>query len=416
MGLSRGELTRAMQAVVAAVERAVIRLGGVLRLAPVGWAVWPTCAAGLALRLWVAFHSVGSDDAVTWEGFARSVRFNGLAATYRLDSQFNHPPLMGEMAAAAQHIAQRYGLAFAFVFKIPAILASTVLTFLLMRRVKLSWPWLVVLLLNPLDVMVSAYHGNTDVVCALFAVAATMAVAAERPLIAGLLLGAAINVKLIPVLLIAPLLICLPSYRTRFWMLFGLGFGVIPFVPILLTAREAFVHNAVDYGSVGHPWGLCLFAYGFEPAFPKFAAKMWKFLAAHGKHGLLAVGFLFSLLSRWTRTLDTYRVAAFVFTVFLVLAPGFGVQYLIYTAPFLVMAFPRRGLVYLVLASAYAFSLYHWYWTKTFPPQSHFFGWPDLNSILLGFVVWLALAGYFATDLKELGTAIWKNLRRGAST
>ena len=365
------------------------------------------------LRLWVAYHSVGSDDALSWKTFAESVTNVGLAGTYEHLPLFNHPPLMGRMAAWALHVAGRLHLPFAFVFKVPSIVASTGLTYLLIRRLNLAWPWLLMLAVNPLDVMISSYHGNTDLICTLLAAAATMAVQAESPVLAGLAVGAAINVKLIPVILIGPLLVCLRSHRARLYMLLALAVCALPFVPILLSAPEAFIRNAVRYNSIRFPWGLCLVSERLEPAFPAAAATLWGFLAHDAKYVLLAATVLYALLCRTARTLTPYKVGAFTLMSFLVLAPGFGVQYLIYPAPFLLMTSPRRALIYTLLAGTYALSLYRWYWTGAFPPTSLFSRYPDPRSVSVGFATWLTLGAWWLRELKDAATGLKQRLAAG---
>jgi hypothetical protein len=384
--------------------------GHLLRLRPTPWALAVSCLGALVLRLWVAYNSVGSDDALTWASFAESVTKVGVTQTYEQLPLFNHPPLMGLLAAWALKLATRLHLEFAFVFKLPSILASTGLMYVVIRRLNLAWPWLLVLAVNPLDVLISSYHGNTDLMCTALSVLATMAAQAERPTWAGLALGAAINVKLIPVVLIGPLLVCLRGHRSRLHMLLGLAVWTFPFGVVLLSAREAFVRNAIRYNSYRAQWGLGLISEGLGPSFPSIATQLWDCVEHHAKAALLATTSGYALLCRAARTVDPFKVGAFTFMSFLVLAPGFGVQYLIYVSPFLVMTSPRRAAAYLLLAGTFGFSLYYWYWTRSFPPTSLFSHYPDPNSVLVGFATWLALCTWWLADLRDAAVGLWHRL------
>jgi hypothetical protein len=69
--------------------------------------------AGLALRFWLASHSIGSDDVRVWLDHARLVRDHGVG--YALDSEaYNHPPLMGYWAAVASEVSRERLRTFAF--------------------------------------------------------------------------------------------------------------------------------------------------------------------------------------------------------------------------------------------------------------------------------------------------------------
>jgi hypothetical protein len=72
-------------------------------------------------------------------------------------------------------------------------------------------------------------------------------------------LGAAINVKLIPALLIP----VLPARRHRVGsaaaVIGGLAIGVVPFVSTLFTSWTSFKQNALDYNSYWDNWGIPLF-------------------------------------------------------------------------------------------------------------------------------------------------------------
>ena len=76
---------------------------------------------------------------------------------------------------------------------------------------------------------------------------------AEAP-IQSKLTGAAINVKLIPILLIPPLLLSYHDWRDARKFLLGLSLGVIPFIPVLFIQPAAFYHNALTYGSMVSNW------------------------------------------------------------------------------------------------------------------------------------------------------------------
>jgi len=56
----------------------------------------------------------------------------------------------------------------------------------------------------------------------------------DRPLLSGMALAGAINIKLIPVLLIPAMVLRSRSWRSAGLLVLGLGAGVLPFIPALL--------------------------------------------------------------------------------------------------------------------------------------------------------------------------------------
>jgi hypothetical protein len=74
---------------------------------------------GLALRFWLAGHSIGSNDVVRWLDHARLVRDHGVGYAFEHSEAYNHPPLMGYWAAAASALSHERLRAFAFLIKLP---------------------------------------------------------------------------------------------------------------------------------------------------------------------------------------------------------------------------------------------------------------------------------------------------------
>jgi hypothetical protein len=370
------------------------------------------CIAGLLMRLWAARASIGSNDISTWEGFARQVLDHGVHRTYLLNRGFNHPPLMGYLAAASLRLANVLGLPFAFVFKVTPIVASVLTIYGLGRGYRLPWWTLLLLVVSPIDILISSYHGNTDTLCVALCVAALLAANGGRPILSGLALGAAINVKLIPVIAIVPLLASLPTWKGRLRFSFALGFSALPFVPILLGVFHAFVQNAILYNSFRAYWGFGMLAYGSEASFPRASEALWHFTEL-GKYPILAGSVAYAMLPFVGRRIERAQYCAFAFTTFLVFASGFGPQYLVYPAPFLTVVRPRLGSLYAVVSGLFALLLYHWYWTHTYPPFSQFSErWPDTIALMAGFGSWCILAYYWLASVGEQIAALREHLLR----
>ena len=364
-------------------------------------ALWLICAFAFGLRLLIAYHSVGTNDINTWKTFA-TLGLQGVTRVYALHPLFNHPPLMGWYSVGVLMISRELNAEFSFVFKIVPILADIATVVLVQRIARLSPLWLLLYAINPANVLVSAYHGNTDCMCALFCLASVYFANRERPELSGLSLGAALNVKLIPVALIVPLAL---SFTGRRILRFGLALGLcaLPFVPVVLNAWEAFRHNALQYNSSAAPWGLGLFATALDGRVWAWRQPFIDTVSELGKPLILGGSVLLGVVQQWLRPFTRAQLAGLMFSWFLLISPGFGAQYLVYPAAFLVLSQGTRlGFRFLYLGGLFAFLIYYSYWTGTFPLYSDFaYHSYDLRTMLVGFITWLTLADWLMFTLRR---------------
>lgn len=370
------------------------------------WAAVGVCFVGLALRAYVASESRGTNDIETWYRFSNLVTNFGVLKTYELDRWFNHPPIMGWYAAAVLAAANHFAANFVWVFKVVPILASTATVMLVHRAGRLSLLHLGLFAINPTDVLISAYHGNTDPICVLFCVAAVLLADRERPAWSGLALGAALNIKLIPVVLIAPLALSLKP-RQLLWFGAALGLCVLPYVPVYLGPWAAFERNALLYNSFPCMWGMGLFTSALNGRLAYWASACASYSVEYGKPFIMTSSVLIGLLQLWLRVFTRAELCALAFSVFLVFAPGFGVQYLLYPTAFFALVAHNRGFPYIYLSSAFSVAIYYGYWTGTFPAYSDFNHVFDLRMILTGFWLWLWLGRYLFDALRRLPTG-WR--------
>jgi hypothetical protein len=307
----------------------------------------------LRIVLWLC--SEGTNDIRTWARFAEEISRFGLGPTYRVDPLFNHPPLMGFLAHATWTVSQQLGVPFAYAFKAYGLLADfgTALLLLSIWR-RRGQPDIAALAFagyacGLCGILISGYHGNTDpvywwlVLCAVHLLEDRKA-----PLLAGFVLGLSLHVKLIPLLVVLPLAACCRDRRALLRYLLGGACALLPLPAIVLSFqaedRSAFVSNVFGYTSYREFWGLELLVRALtaatEGSLPGSALvfESWgQLYAAHGSKVLLAITGLLALRHGLRRYggIDAYAMAALCLCLFLVLASGFGVQYLGAAAPLL---------------------------------------------------------------------------------
>jgi len=393
--------------------------------------------AGAIIRLIVSGISIGSRDASYWLGFAKSASDSGLLQAYRVDSMLNHPIPTLMWACAALKIGGKAG--FPFVFKLPIIAADLISCVLVARiwlkradarRARLA---IAAIAFNPLAILVSAYHCNTDSLMAMLCLLSMYFIAEKRNfLFSGLALGAAINVKLIPLLLIPAAFSFCENRREFVRLIAGLALWVIPYLP-LLTVIDAIRRNMIAYVPQHERWGVSLFFYQLflQPGWSEFAEKAVNVYSTIGR-GLIILGAFWFAAVQWRtqnalrkparnvelaetpidgkfgpdrkphvlnygrsewRGWNPYELGLLTFATFLVFAPGFGVQYTIMLLPLMVAVSIGRARAYSAAAGAFLFIVYFMTLVPDQFPLYSYFRPPVLPmpGPLFGLVAWLIL-------------------------
>lgn len=357
--------------------------------------------AGVAARLALMLLSIGSNDAVTWLGYAQAIYDSGLAALYQDEPLFNHPPLMGWLAAIELRLSELTGIPFYFWLKLPG-LAGELLSIYLIRRIwlergkpELALPAASFFSACLVSVLLCGYHGNTDSLYAgLLLLSAYLVEQRKRPFLSGLALAAAINVKIIPVLMAPALLARCDGKIARSKFGIGLAFGSLPFCIAWYWVGRSFLQNIFGYNSQLSYWGvqaLLLLVAGNVIALRETAENAIAFYDGIGRYLILS-GIVFCAMEvRVRRSIDAYEACALSYAVFLVLLPGFGGQYFAALMPLLFAFSIRWGIRVGVLSGLYILVNYLSFMTQWLPLQSvHMREAPPLV-VFLSFPIWLTL-------------------------
>lgn len=364
-------------------------------------------ALGFLLRVLLWQVSEGTNDIRTWARFAKSIELYGLGGTYRLDPFFNHPPLIGLLAFATRRLATTMGVSFGHCFKLVGMMADLGTALLLVAiwrrrsqpdRAAQAFAGYGCALCA---ILISGYHGNTDPVYWFLVLAAVYLLQDRKaPLLAGLTLGAALNVKLIPILVVLPLVACCRRlvHAARFAL--GCAIALVPFACLVLRLsrddRAGFVRNVFGYTSYREFWGIDLFERALLAAFtdsaPAIATAVENcgdLYARNGSKILLATTTLLAIwqLIRKYPNLDAYAMATLSFCLFLVLASGFGVQYLGSVVPLLFARRIRDGVAVACASGVFIGLIYCSFvvtWTPIFSQHSYF----SPAFAVPGFIAW----------------------------
>jgi len=207
---------------------------------------------------------------------------------------------------------------------------------------------LLVFAASPVSLLVSGFHGNVDSVMAMALVLAVIAVQDDRPVASAGWFALAANVK-VAALLLGPLVLAIWIHRGR-WRSFApaaAGMTVLGWLPALLTAPQEFVDQVLGYSSRWGTWGITWLArrFGGEAMqnLPTFGALTPQQSVVVGGLKVLILLATVALAWRGREAVgpDLWRWAALTWGVFFALAPGVGAQYLVWIAPFVLLASAR---------------------------------------------------------------------------
>lgn len=358
---------------------------------------------GLALRIAHALTTIGTTDMFIWYRFMELIERDGIFYTYANTSLLNHPPFALLVVQAIYRFAAATGLEFVQLFRIVTSCADVVTALTLARIVGRDEATGAPLLffLSPAAIFMSGFHGNTDPLMIMFLVLAVWAVVRERPFLCGVLLAAAVGIKILP-LFVAPLLLIAcrgKQARVRFLAAMAAGCALI-FLPGMIAVGAAFIDSIFGYtGLVRNSWGIPLVRFLLD--------------RREGVPGLLlvliaAAAAIWNWEARRTTPPTAKRLLALIGVIYLVLiffAPGFGVQYLYWPLPFIAFALPRmfaaivHGAVSLYLFATYTVWSEGWPWWFAGETSS-----PEANAILgkAGIVLWLMFGIATAVALVRL--------------
>jgi len=368
------------------------------------WAWLVLGAIGVAARLWLWWASIGSYDVYLWMRHAQYISTYGLAATYKDYAVFNHPPLMGLYAAQAWRWSSASVPNFARLIKLPGLAGEAISLWALW---KFSGPRVFALYAClPAAILVSGFHGNTDSLCAALVLVAAIVFDRKRYFTSGLLWSAALNVKLFPLILLP-----LPLFGTHKWRDFwrlcvGFAVGLVPFIPPVLRAAHAMYHNFLSYSSNFSDWGIpgLVNAAIDVPKLRPYFLPVERWYSVNGRYLILATVVALATVPALRKSMNQATQAALGAALFLLLASGFGVQYVEFAAPLLCYADIVAGLCW-GWTSGLFIGVVYWMSSTWHPFQSIFPPRYLGPAPLLGMLAWAALAHF-----------VWVHVRAGLRT
>jgi hypothetical protein len=348
-------------------------------------------------KIVIAARTYGTNDISHWHDFLIAVADHGPVGIYSVQfdhSFYNHPPLIGYYLWLINQL-QSYGLTMRFTIRAVssiADVASSLLIFEILRRrrslLEATASGLLIAA-SPVLFMISGFHGNTDPIFTMFILLSVHLLAdRSRPTLAGVAIGLAVGVKIVPVVVIPALLIFALIKGRGVLARFMAGFVatfLITWGQALLEQREAVQRDVLGYAGSGTPqWGLVqLGHWAADPGWVHFLETSGRFL-------IVVLCAVLPAVLVWLRPHLLAEAVGLSLCLFLFLSPAFGAQYLVWALAGTYLLNVGWGTAYNVSGGIFLAAVYT-RWNDGFP-------WnvakatPFLpGEIVGGFVVWQIL-------------------------
>jgi hypothetical protein len=388
---------------------AVRQLRGVAR-----WRLVALVAGLLALtvKVTVAIRTSGTTDVLLWQSFADSVRLNGPVGIYghEFALPYNHAPLSGWLLVLINWTTDHIGGSLPLLIRLPASVADVVtglVVFELLlrtgRTARAAATAATLVVLSPILLIISGFHGNTDALFVMFALLAGYLVVARGWCgWAGAALGVALSVKLVPVVLVPTLAVLVLRSGRWGWARFAGGLVAVMgplWLPVVLTRWAPFSRDVLGYAGVPlRQWGPVQFLRTLGAP-----SSVEELIAGPGRFLILALCAGLPAWLAWRRRDAAIPAIGLSLVLFLLLTPAFGMQYLAWGLAASYLVGPWVGSAYNLFGSVFAVAVYD-YWNLAPPWRWDLAPGKPMRTVdlVLQVPAWLALAAVAVTGLRGL--------------
>lgn len=394
----------------------------------------------LLLKLVIAFRTIGTNDVISFKMFADTIAQVGGVEAYHQIAILNHPPFVINLLRLWLFLTSITGVSFGFWVRAFSSLADVGIIWLGYKILSnkavgnFSPGALWLMALSPVTFLVNGFHGNTDSLMIFFMLLslylldmeaealatlapAWLAKALQRvklsPLaLAGMSFGVSLNIKIVPVILIPCIFFYLKDIRKNmeFFLMAG-QIWLLLSLPHLLQDPIYIIKQVFGYNSIYGHWGLSRLNLSYAPS-----STLGLFYHQYGKYALyLIIGITSWLLNHAPRRIPIfYQISAILF-IFLALAPGFGVQYLVWLVPCVLALGVETTLIFSFTSGCFLFMVYN-FWATKFPwdyADSNVIG--DWRGYIIDYelIAWLAI---FVIALVIYPWFIWRNWYKPVET
>lgn len=348
--------------------------------------LWIVVAAGVAVRVVLGFSTRGAAfDVESFEIVRRALAADPMqlySAVNEGYARWPYPPLFLPWVAVAGWLSETVGLRFDGWLQLPVIAADAGIAWvahelLRMRRApeRVRAGAVALVMFGPSFLLTSGYHGQIDALAILPALAALLVWergGSRRALLAGALVGVGGAIKVVPLVMILPLLVCARSRREALELAAAASAVLVAaLAPYLVSDAGALIDALRNRGFPGLG-GLSLILNPdlADAALRGTASEPTRVTRVIVDRGWLvpAVALAAAAGLLWRRRPDPALGAAVVFLVLMALGVNFALQYAVWGLPFLIVLgwLGRAALLQLALLPA-AITFYGAPWDSSVP-------------------------------------------------
>lgn len=292
---------------------------------------------------------------------------------YQNDPGANHPPFISYAEAILLDISEKTGIPYRILLRGPTALFDAGTTFLLVLvfgAIRSRWLLAAAYWLNPLAIIFSAYHGNTDSTIPFFLLLSVWLLSKGNLIAGAAAAGFGLWIKLPGILAFPVLLLLVPGWRRRLLFLSIAGaIAFLSYLPALILDAGA-VGSSV-FGYHGEPihttgyvcaWGpkVLLFSFIAPPdKWPvSFHAPILFYINHSWQLAVLLGRLLVWLRRRQTSVPETCATIGMLYVVTYGFSDNWAFQYFAWSIPFWFFLQPWFWTIATALATGYIYSLY----------------------------------------------------------
>lgn len=365
-------------------------------------------AAILAIKLWFAASTMGTTDAFYWTAFADAGREVGPVRIYSFFNDdfpdgspdggeilYNHPPLIGYWLWFLNGL-ESFGPSIRFLVRATASVADLVTTLVIFEMIRrrqelpVATASALLVAMSPILLVISGFHANTDPVFVMLVIlAAYLLVDRNAPIGAGVALGLAFGVKIVPVVVVPLFLVWALGAGWRVLLRFVGAAGLVvllTWLPPLVQEWDRMMRNVIGYAGISvRQWGLQqIVAWLGDPGWATaLMTGPWRYAAL-----LIGAGVPAWLV--WRRRAALPAALGIALGLLLTLSPAFGHQYLVWPAAAVFFLSLIGGALYNLTAGLLLVVVYT-RWSGGFPWDAAWGSPMTPTEVFLAFGVWALL-------------------------
>jgi hypothetical protein len=358
----------------------------------------------LVAKIAIAYNTYGTNDAMTFEADIAKLQSAGAQELYRNGVEpapghmqvFSHSPPVIHGLLLLHRLETHSGLPVRFWIRVCCALADMASLGLLWKMGIRSAGALLLTALAPASLMISGFHVNTDPLVACAVLGSAYLICSRRFVWAGAALGVAVSLKILALVFVPALAIAAGAKRSAAVA----GVALLCFctlsLPFIWEFPKTIATSMLAYRGLYNYWGIA----GISRLIGTDGGYQW-YRRPGEVVALSAVAVAVAVVGHRGRRGDILRNCGLSAALFLLLTPGFGVQYLAYLVPWLAVARSYVRVAFGATSGAFLAALYSW--------GSNGFPWYSANFFLTRFmpahVFLLELLTWFAVGIAAAGFA-----------